>query len=98
MKEENKEILSFILLVFLPIILFFASFLMGRYPVSPIDVIKTILSPIFPQLTVSQTVTTIVWQIRLPRILAAILVVEPATTLIESSAATGGSFTGITFT
>lgn len=74
MKEENKEILSFILLVFLPIILFFASFLMGRYPVSPIDVIKTILSPIFPQLTVSQTVTTIVWQIRLPRILAAILV------------------------
>ena len=74
MKEENKEILSFILLVFLPIILFFASFLMGRYPVSPIDVIKTILSPIFPQLTVSQTVSTIVWQIRLPRILAAILV------------------------
>ena len=74
MKEENKEILSFILLVFLPIILFFASFLMGRYPVSPIDVIKTILSPIFSQLTVSQTVSTIVWQIRLPRILAAILV------------------------
>ena len=74
MKEENKEILSFILLVFLPIILFFASFLMGRYPVSPIDVIKTILNPIFPQLTVSQTVSTIVWQIRLPRILAAILV------------------------
>ncbi len=74
MKDENKEILSFILLVFLPIILFFASFLMGRYPVSPIDVIKTILSPIFPQLYVSQTVSTIVWQIRLPRILAAILV------------------------
>ena len=47
---------------------------MGRYPVSPIDVIKTILSPIFPQLNVSQTVSTIVWQIRLPRILAAILV------------------------
>ena len=74
MKKENKEIISFILLVFLPIILFFASFLMGRYPVSPIDVIKTILSPIFPQLTVSSTINTIVWQIRLPRILAAILV------------------------
>ena len=65
MEEENKEILSFILLVFLPIILFFASFLMGRYAVSPIDVIKTILSPIFPQLTISQTISTIVWQIRL---------------------------------
>lgn len=74
MNRENKEIISLILLVFLPIILFFASFLMGRYPISPIDVLKTILCPIFPQLTVSSTVNTIVWQIRLPRILAALLV------------------------
>lgn len=74
MKNENKEIISIVLLVFLPIILFFASFLMGRYPVSPVDVVKTILSPIFPQLTVSPTINTIVWQIRLPRILAALLV------------------------
>lgn len=74
MNKENKEIISIVLLVFLPIILFFASFLMGRYPISPVDVVKTILSPIFPQLTVSSTVNTIVWQIRLPRILAAIFV------------------------
>ena len=74
MNKENKEIISIVLLVFLPIVLFFASFLMGRYPISPVDVVKTILSPIFPQLTVSSTVNTIVWQIRLPRILAAILV------------------------
>ncbi len=74
MDKENKEIISFVLLVFLPIILFFASFLMGRYPISPVDVVKTILSPLFPQLTVSSTVNTIVWQIRLPRILAALLV------------------------
>lgn len=74
MKNENKEIISIVLLVFLPIILFFTSFLMGRYPVSPVDVVKTILSPIFPQLTVSSTINTIVWQIRLPRILAALLV------------------------
>ena len=74
MKNENKEIISIVLLVFLPIILFFASFLMGRYPVSPVDVVKTILSPIFPQLTVSSTINTIVWQIRLPRMLAALLV------------------------
>lgn len=74
MNKENKEIISMVLLVFLPIILFFASFLMGRYPVSPVDVVKTILSPIFPQLSVSSTVNTIVWQIRLPRILAALLV------------------------
>ena len=74
MNKENKEIISILLLVILPIILFFASFLMGRYPISPVDVVKTILSPIFPQLSVSSTVTTIVWQIRLPRILAALLV------------------------
>ena len=74
MNKENKEIISMVLLVFLPIILFFASFLMGRYPISPVDVVRTILSPIFPQLTVSSTVNTIVWQIRLPRILAALLV------------------------
>ncbi|WP_407380102.1 FecCD family ABC transporter permease [Methanobrevibacter sp.] len=74
MNKENKEIISIVLLVFLPIILFFASFLMGRYPISPVDVVKTVLSPIIPQLYVSSTVSTIVWQIRLPRILAALLV------------------------
>lgn len=74
MKEDIKEILSIILLIFLPIILFFASFLLGRYPISPIDVISTILCPVFPQLEVSPTVTTIVFEIRLPRIIAAIVV------------------------
>ena len=54
--------------------LFFLSFLIGRYPVSPYEVICTLLSPIFPNLAVSQTVTTIVFQIRLPRIIAALLV------------------------
>lgn len=74
MNEENKEILSIVLLVFLPIILFFASFLIGRYPIDPVDVIKTILCPIFPQLEVSQTITTIVFEIRLPRIIGAFVV------------------------
>lgn len=74
MDRENKEILSLILLIFLPISLFFASFLLGRYPISPIDVINTILCPIFPQLEVSSTITTIVFEIRLPRIIAAIVV------------------------
>lgn len=74
MDNETKEIISIVLLIFLPIILFFASFLLGRYPISPIDVINTILSPIFPQLEVSSTITTIVFEIRLPRIIAAIVV------------------------
>lgn len=74
MNDDTKEILSIILLIFLPIILFFASFLLGRYPISPVDVISTILCPIFPQLEVSPTITNIVFEIRLPRIIAAIVV------------------------
>ncbi|MGN0177491.1 MAG: FecCD family ABC transporter permease [Methanobrevibacter sp.] len=74
MDNDSKEIISIFLLIFLPIILFFSSFLLGRYPISPIDVINTILCPIFPQLEVSPTITTIVFEIRLPRIIAAIVV------------------------
>ena len=74
MNDDTKEILSIVLLIFLPIILFFISFLLGRYPVSPVDVISTILCPVFPQLEVSPTITTIVFEIRLPRIIAAIRV------------------------
>ena len=74
MNKENKEILGIVLLVFLPIILFFVSFLIGRYPIDPVDVIKTLLCPIFPQLEVSQTITTIVFEIRLPRIIGALVV------------------------
>ena len=74
MDDDTKEIISIVLLIFLPIVLFFASFLIGRYPISPVDVISTMLCPIFPQLEVSQTITTIVFEIRLPRIIAAIVV------------------------
>ena len=74
MNDETKEIVNVVLLVFLPIILFFGSFLMGRYPISPIDVVSTILSPIFPQLEVSSTISTIVFEIRLPRIIGALVV------------------------
>lgn len=74
MDNDSKDVISIILLIFLPLILFFTSFLLGRYPISPIDVINTILCPIFPQLEVSPTITTIVFEIRLPRIIAAIVV------------------------
>lgn len=74
MDKESKEIISILLLIFLPIILFFASFLLGRYPITPFDVINTLLCPIFPQCEVSPTITTIVFEIRLPRILGAFVV------------------------
>lgn len=74
MDGESKEIMGIILLIFFPIILFFASFLIGRYPIGPFDVISTLLSTIFPSLEVSPTITTIVFEIRLPRIIGAIVV------------------------
>lgn len=74
MNTKNNEYILISLLVILPIFIFFISFMIGRYPITPIDVIKTILSPIFPYLEVSKTLTIIVFEIRLPRIIAAIIV------------------------
>ena len=88
MRNETKEIVGMMILIFLPIILFFSSFLIGRYPIGPFDVIKTLISPIFPQLSVSSTLTTVVFQIRLPRILAAVFVGS-------SLAVAGTAFQGI---
>lgn len=88
MNVKNNEYLSLGLLVLLPVILFFISFLVGRYPIGPVEVIKTILSPIFPQLAISNTLTTIVYEVRLPRILAAIIVGA-------SLAIAGAAFQGI---
>lgn len=63
-----------VLLIAVPVFLFFLSFLLGRYPIAPIDVVKTILSPVFPSLVVSPQISSIVFDIRLPRIIAALLV------------------------
>ena len=68
------NLIIYLLLIALPIFLFFVSFMLGRYPVAHIDVVKTILSPIFPQLAVSPELNSIVFTIRLPRIIAALLV------------------------
>ena len=68
------NLVIYLLLIALPIFLFFVSFMLGRYPVAPIDVVKTILSPVFPQLAVSTELNSIVFTIRLPRIIAALLV------------------------
>jgi len=75
-------------LVVLPIFLFFISFLIGRYPLSPPEVIIALLSKILPVKTASPAVYSIVWEIRLPRIIAA-LVVGSALSI------SGASFQGI---
>lgn len=63
-----------ILIVILAIIFIF-SFVMGRYPISPGEVLKILLSHILPVFHVNSGILdTIVIQIRLPRILAAMIV------------------------
>lgn len=68
--------ISVTILLLIPlIILFFASFLIGRYPISPPDVITVLISKILPvQSTLPPSLETVIIQIRLPRILAAMLV------------------------
>ncbi len=72
-KNRNKWLLN-IILISLPIFLFFVSFLIGRYPLSPLEVVTTILAKFIPSIHVSATYSTIVWDIRLPRIMAAVLI------------------------
>jgi iron complex transport system permease protein len=56
------------ILIILPIFLFFASFLIGRYPVSPLDVIVALGSVFIPVKTsLSPAIYTVVWDIRLPQ-------------------------------
>jgi iron complex transport system permease protein len=63
------------ILIILPVALFFISFLIGRYPATPLDVIAILLSKILPiQHTWPDVMDTVVFQIRLPRLIAAMLV------------------------
>jgi iron complex transport system permease protein len=62
-------------LILLPILVFLGSFLIGRYPVSPTDVLVAIVSVFVPIKTnLSSAIYTVVWDIRLPRIAAAMIV------------------------
>jgi iron complex transport system permease protein len=63
------------LLALLPIITFLISFMLGRYPVQPVDVIKVLASHVLPiQHSWSDTVDVVVMQIRLPRIILGLFV------------------------
>ncbi|QQY79956.1 iron complex transport system permease protein [Keratinibaculum paraultunense] len=72
-KRERKDyIYIFIILL---IISFFISFGIGRYPVSIDQLLKVLSSKIFPiEKNWPDTIDTIVFQVRLPRIIGAILV------------------------
>ncbi len=63
------------LIVFIPIIAFILSFMMGRYPISPNQLFSILISPIFNiNKNFTPQMETIVWGIRLPRVLCAMIV------------------------
>lgn len=64
-----------ILLIIPLVLLFLFSFLIGRYPVSPLDVITALYAKFLPaNYSISPSLDTIIFQIRLPRIIAAMMV------------------------
>lgn len=77
------------ILVAVLVTLFIISFAVGRYPISPGDVIKVLASHVLPiDQTWPDVLNTVVIQIRMPRILAAMLVGA-------SLALAGASFQGL---
>lgn len=71
-KRDKKRVY---ILFFLLIVIFISSFTIGRYPISIKLLFKVFLSKIFPiDKTWPDTINTIVFNIRLPRIIGAILV------------------------
>lgn len=71
-KDKNHYIYIFMTLL---IVIFLISFVIGRYPISIKLLLKVLFSKIFPiPKTWSGTIDTVVFQVRLPRIIAAMLV------------------------
>ncbi|MCX7974175.1 MAG: iron ABC transporter permease [Candidatus Aminicenantes bacterium] len=73
MKAKN---LSFWLVFLLLLVIFFLSLSLGAYRLSLPELIKTLFSPIFPSLreSTSEAAQSIIFQIRLPRILLAMII------------------------
>lgn len=64
------------LVYLLPAVLFFLSLPLGRYPLSVVKVFRVLLSPIFPDiaLDVPEIGRQLILRVRLPRVLAALLI------------------------
>jgi iron complex transport system permease protein len=75
-RPRGIERLTVGLILILPLALFILSLTLGRYEISSINVLRVLLSPIFPGLAaeIPAIARQLVLQIRLPRILAALLI------------------------
>ncbi len=74
--EFMRGHLAAVLLVALPLLLFLVSLALGRFDISVADVGRILLSAVFPDLAadIPETLQKLVLRIRLPRILAAMLI------------------------
>lgn len=63
------------ILILLPVVIFFISLFIGRYPLSPVTCAKVLLSPVFPiERTWEPTIDSVIWDIRIWRALLAMLI------------------------
>ncbi|MGI6712712.1 MAG: FecCD family ABC transporter permease [Bacillota bacterium] len=73
--KEKKEKLRLFLLCLVPILLFIISFSLGRYPVTPKELITVLCSKLWSiSHSLPEEIETVIFQIRLPRILAAMVI------------------------
>lgn len=74
-REARRIRVRFICLTLVFVVTFFISFLLGRYPITPVEVLQSILSKIVPSsFDIASKTETVLFQIRLPRVLMAVLI------------------------
>ncbi len=75
MEKQRNFKLRLIILIAVFVVVFFGSFMLGRYHIMPGELIKILLSRIFDiQQTWPDSAVNVVFQIRLPRVLAAAMI------------------------
>ena len=74
-RPKSKFRMKTIILIIVFIVVFFGSFMIGKYPIMPDELIRILLSKVFDiQQTWPDAAENVVFSIRLPRVLAAGLV------------------------
>ena len=71
---DKKVRIKFLFLVSFLFLAFIFSFSIGRYPIKFFDVIKVITNRIFYGIIDNSPASTVIWNIRVPRVLCAMLV------------------------
>ena len=76
--EDSKQAMlrrKMIVLIILPVLVFYVSIFLGRYTISPLDVVRILLAKVFPiEPTWPRTMEVVIYTVRLPRVLLAMVV------------------------